>query len=159
MNKKFVLGGMIFLLLCLYGCSGKNQAAAGLVNTKAEESAKVDVDLTQLSSIMVYSEVYNIMANPDEYLGKTIKMEGPYYSYYWDSTDKYYHYIVVEDAAACCNQGIEFIWDDNRHQYPSEYPADNTPVEIVGIFGAYEEEGEVYYYLAANELTVSQISQ
>ena len=38
----------------------------------------VDVDLTRLSSTMVYSEVYNMMYAPDDYIGKTIKMTGQF---------------------------------------------------------------------------------
>lgn len=36
----------------------------------------VDVDLTRLSSTMVYSEVYNMMTVPGDYIGKTIKNDG-----------------------------------------------------------------------------------
>ena len=38
----------------------------------------VDVDLTRLSSTMVYSEVYNMMNAPGDYIGKTIKMTGQF---------------------------------------------------------------------------------
>ncbi len=41
----------------------------------------VDVDLTRLSSTMVYSEVYNMMYAPDDYIGKTIKMTGQFVYY------------------------------------------------------------------------------
>jgi hypothetical protein len=50
----------------------------------------VDVDLTQLSNTMVYAEVYNMMANPLDYLGKTVKATGPYYATYYDATGQYY---------------------------------------------------------------------
>lgn len=40
----------------------------------AQASGEPDVDLTTLSSTMVYSEVYNMMCEPDRYLGKRIKM-------------------------------------------------------------------------------------
>lgn len=42
----------------------------------AQASGELDVDLTTLSSTMVYSEVYNMMYEPDRYLGKRIKMNG-----------------------------------------------------------------------------------
>ena len=42
----------------------------------AQASGEPDVDLTTLSSTMVYSEVYNMMCEPDRYLGKRIKMNG-----------------------------------------------------------------------------------
>ena len=51
---------------------------------KAEEPAipeNIDVDLTLLSSTMVFSEVSNILSNPPDYAGKTIKMRGIYNCY------------------------------------------------------------------------------
>ncbi len=115
-----------------------------------KEEGSVDIDLTQMSSIMIYSEVYNIMINPEDYLGKTIKICGPYYASYWEDTDKYYHYVIINDATACCSSGLEFIWEDNSHKYPEEYPKDETEIELVGRFDSYEELGQTYYYLATD---------
>ena len=36
----------------------------------------IDVDLTALSSTMVYAEVYNMITAPEQYRGKVVKMEG-----------------------------------------------------------------------------------
>ncbi len=116
----------------------------------------IDIDLTEQSSTIVYAEVYNMMVNPDDYLGKTIKIAGQYYSEYWDQTEKYYFYVVISDATACCQQGIEFIWDQGKHKYPDEYPEDNTIVEVTGVFGSYEELGDTYYYLATDDIMVDQ---
>ena len=38
----------------------------------------VDVDLTQMNATMVYSEVYNMLYYPDEYVGKIVKINGPF---------------------------------------------------------------------------------
>jgi hypothetical protein len=122
---------------------------------ETKEINNVDVDLTVLSSTMVYSEVYNMMVNPDVYLGKTIKVIGPYYAgQLVYGTEKYYHFVVISDATACCQNGIEFIWDDNSHVYPDEYPKDNTVIEITGVFSSYEESGNTYYYLKTNGITI-----
>ncbi|MBR1736522.1 MAG: hypothetical protein IJ736_05845, partial [Firmicutes bacterium] len=43
---------------------------------------KIDVDLTAMSSTIVYSEVYNMMYEPNEYIGKTIKMKGVFKTYH-----------------------------------------------------------------------------
>lgn len=136
-----------------------NKTAAGsgepAVNGSAANGTDgIDVDLTKMSSIMVYSEVYNMMVEPETYIGKTIKIQGPYYASYWDQTDNYYHYVIIEDATACCTQGLEFIWDNNEHQFPDEYPEDYTEVEIIGTFNKYEEEGQEFYYIAANDIVI-----
>ncbi len=113
----------------------------------------VDVDLTALSSTMVYAEVYNMMVNPADYLGKVVKMRGAYYASYYDVTQEYYHYVIVKDATACCQQGLEFIWN-GRHRFPEDYPADYTEVEMQGVFGSYEELSQTYYYLAVDEIVL-----
>jgi hypothetical protein len=121
---------------------------------KGEYAASpADVDLTLLNSAMVYAEVFNIVESPDKYMGKTIKMSGPYYASYFDETDAYYHYVIVEDASACCSQGLEFIWN-GTHNYPADYPADGEKIEVVGEFKSYVELGQTYYYIAADEIRV-----
>jgi hypothetical protein len=127
----------------------------GNEENKAEENSKSDyLDLTALSSIMVYSEVNNIMVNPEEYIGKTIKISGPYNASFWEETGIYYHYVIISDATACCQSGLEFIWDDNSHIYPKDYPENDTEIEVEGVFSTYEELGVTYYYLKTDEITV-----
>jgi hypothetical protein len=113
----------------------------------------VDVDLTALSSTMVFAEVYNIMVNPDDYVGRTIKMSGPYYAFYYDGNGQYYHYVIVEDATACCRQGLEFVWNGD-HSYPDDYPADNARIAVVGVFDSYDDLGNTYYHLVADDIVV-----
>lgn len=143
MKKYLVLTIVICLLTA--GCGKQNVP-------KAEKKAEsIDVDLTAMSSTMIYAEVSHMMSNPDTYLGKTIKMSGPYTPSYYAATDFYYHYVVVEDAAACCQQGLEFIWNGD-HAYPDDYPEEGTRIEVVGVFDSYEELGETYYYLSVDEI-------
>ena len=56
----------------------------------APAGGDVDIDLTKLSKTMVYSEVYNIMLNPADYVGKTMRMGGEYYSFTDESTGNIY---------------------------------------------------------------------
>lgn len=128
------------------------QPEHGKTQPVADDGSGIDVDLTKMSSVMVYSEVYNIMMKPDDYLGKIIKIGGPYYASYWEETGNYYHYVIIEDATACCTEGLEFIWDGGTHTFPDEYPEDYAAVEIVGTFGMYEEEGMTFYYLDTEEI-------
>ena len=120
----------------------------------AEADPNVDVDLTVLTANMVYAEVYNMMMNPDSYLGKTIKVSGPYYPLYYDGTGNYYHYVMIEDALACCQNGMEFIWDEGTHTYPDEYPKEDEVIEIVGELKSYKEENYIYYYLDIEEYKI-----
>jgi len=120
------------------------------------EPAEVDVDLTQMGSNMVYAEVYNMMATPEMYMDKTIKVRGDFISSYYDVTDDYYFFVLVKDAMACCAQGIEFIWDEGSHVYPDEYPDENAIIEITGVFKSYDELDITYNYLDVISLEVIQ---
>ncbi len=120
--------------------------------SKPAGDGSVDVDLTALSSTMVYAEVYNMMTDPDAYMGKTIKMSGQYYSSYFEETEQYYFFVVISDATACCQQGIEFIWN-GEHTYPEDYPEDGTEVEVTGVFGSYQELDQTYYCLTVDDIT------
>lgn len=63
----------------------------------------VDIDLREMSATMIYSEVFNMMMNPDEYSGKKIRIFGMY-THYHSPDDKYYFACIVKDATACCAQ-------------------------------------------------------
>lgn len=109
-------------------------------------SDPVDYDLTAMGSDMVYATVYQLMINPEDYVGKTFKMSGTYYATFYDLTQLNYHYVVIADAAACCAQGIEFVWDDGSHVYPDEYPEHGTEVEVTGVFETYFDEADMMEY-------------
>ena len=98
----------------------------------------IDVDLTVLSSTMVYSEVYNMMVKPDDYIGKTVKMTGMYSYYHDDATGNDYHACIIQDATACCAQGIEFTTTD-EFKYPDDYPEMGDDVTVIGRFDIYYE--------------------
>ena len=68
----------------------------------------VDIDLTALSSTVVYGQVYNMMYYPEKFVGKTIRMEGMYSDYFDEAKDKHYYACIIMDATACCAQGVEF---------------------------------------------------
>ena len=116
------------------------------MQTVEEGDIGIDYDLTQMNSDMVYATIYQLMMEPDSYVGSTIRIRGNYYAMWYEPTQKYYHYVLVQDAMACCAQGIEFVWEDGSHAYPEEYPADDAIVEVTGIFETYREPGDSYLY-------------
>lgn len=114
------------------------------------------VDLTQLSSTMLYSEVYNIMAMPEDYIGKTIKMNGQFTVFEGEPEDShdYYFAVVIEDATACCQQGIEFVWS-GEHSYPEDYPALGANITVTGVFETYTENERNYCHLVDSTVEIS----
>ena len=112
----------------------------------------VDVDLTVLSSTMVYSEVYNMLYNdPAHYLGKTVKARGEFsiYQLVTDGVlqpDPVSYACIISDAAACCAEGMEFVLKDDL-AYPDDYPELGAEITVIGEFQPYEENGVTWYHL------------
>lgn len=102
----------------------------------------IDYDLSKMNSDMIYASIYQLMMEPNEYIGKKFRMVGTYYATYYEPNNKYYNYVVIEDAAACCAQGIEFVLADTSKKYPDDFPKENVRVEITGTFETYKDEGD-----------------
>ena len=121
----------------------KKSEAAPTTSNPAQSADGIDVDLTKLSSTMVYSEVYNMMVSPDNYIGKTVKMNGAFAYYEDPETKKQYFACIIADATACCSQGLEFILTGD-HTYPNDYPELNSEITVTGTFETYDENGFKY---------------
>ncbi|RGY79138.1 hypothetical protein DXA18_13475 [Dorea sp. AM58-8] len=121
------------------------ESVQGTVN--APEAA-VDVDLSVMDSDMIYATVYQMMSDPEQYVGKTFRIEGKFYVTYDEMTKNQYYYCVIKDATECCAQGLEFVWGDGSHIYPDEYPTDGTEVIVDGTFELYMENDSRYCRLA-----------
>lgn len=112
----------------------------------------VDVDLTVLSSTMVYSEVYNMLYNdPAHYLGKTVKARGGFsiYQLVTDGVlqpDPVAYACIIADATACCAEGMEFMPEGDL-TYPEDYPELGAEITVIGEFQSYEENGMTWYHL------------
>lgn len=114
----------------------------------------VDYDLTEMGSEMIYATVYQMMIEPQSYVGKTVRMQGVYSMSFSDSMDTRYHFCIIQDATACCAQGIEFVWGDGSHVYPDEYPEDGTEIVVEGVFETYTEEGDSNVYCRLKDATL-----
>ena len=112
---------------------------------------EVDLDLTKLSSTMVYSEVYNMVETPENYIGRRVRMQGKFSVYRDPSTDAVYFACVIADATACCSQGVEFVLE-GTHAYPDDYPPLGTEITVTGEFSTYTENGIRYCYLTGATL-------
>lgn len=136
--KKF-----ISLLLCIIfafsfaSCSNDNSQQ----ETTAQGSV-YDLDLSRLSSTMVYSEVYNMVTSPESYVGKTIKMKGTFVTDANIETGDIYFACIIQDATACCQQGIQFV-PTKEYTYPMDFPHINEEIEVVGTFEYFVDENNI----------------
>lgn len=115
----------IFLALCLFLSTGRSAAAA----------PAPDIDLSQMSGTVVFAMVYDMIWNPANYVGKTIKVSGVYGRYPNTETGQIYHTCIILDATACCAQGIEFELADG-----AAYPTPDTDITVIGTLDTYRNE-------------------
>ena len=118
---------LISVMLSFTGC-GKNS-----------DVGDVEVDLTTMSSTMVYSYVADMLANPSNYKGQIVRMDGDS-----NTTHGGTHSCIVYDALGCCTEGIEYILGEDE-----EYPDDGEAITVVGTFATYTK-GEGKYFVLIN---------
>ncbi len=133
---------LFFLFLALLaGCAtapAREPAGAGTApvsESAAEPDAApvYDLDLVQSSPTIVYAEVYHMMNEPEDYVGKLVRMEGICAAYRYP--DHTVYGCIIADATACCKQGMEFVLTENS---PENYPAPGSEIVVSGRFNTYQ---------------------
>ncbi|MBO4637326.1 MAG: hypothetical protein J5685_09300 [Clostridiales bacterium] len=167
LNKTAYILVIFLLTCCLYGCRYSSPETSGESVTQATEasadvstasdtecesdtsdqasSGGVDIDLTTMSATMVYAEVYNMIYMPDDFVGKTVKMEGSFLTMLDEQTGIRYYGCVIQDATACCSQGLDFEVAGDLI-YPDDFPAVGEDITVTGTYDYYME-GDLMYCL------------
>lgn len=157
MKKPLLIALGVCLCLSLTGCgagepSGSGKAATGEFAAQAEAASaalELPPDAISIREKMFIAQVNDIYANADDYLGKTIQMEGILDSYpYTEAGDLLY--TVIRYGPGCCgndgNVGFEVLWDQ-------DYPENGDWVNAVGTLERYEDNGADYLRLRLSQLT------
>lgn len=107
----------------------------------------------EIKEKMFLAQVNDVYLNQEDYLGRTIKLEGLFKIEQYSNQEPAYCF-VLRYGPGCCgsdgNAGFEVAWDKADKSYPN----DDDWVEAVGVLKTYEEDGYPYLYLALSELTV-----
>lgn len=166
----------LICVVCLAACSGQGGSTAESGNADVTEKTaeketepgsetdtdvqsetagdydldNVDIDLTEMNSTMTYSQVYDMLMSPDDYLGKTVRMSGNFAVY--EYPERNYYACVIADATQCCSQGLEFLLEGN-FKYPDEYPQVGKNITVVGVFDTYYEGQNRYVQLIHSKLS------
>lgn len=117
---------------------------------------KVDIDLTNYSDTMAYTEAIYIGDNYDEYRGKTMKIKGAFSVA--NSTvegEYFYECLVGLDSTGCCSCPFEFVLRENK-RYPDDFPEMGAVFTVAGIFDPYTEvnEGKTYLYCNLSDAVI-----
>lgn len=93
----------------------------------------IDIDLSQMSGMMAYAELSNIIYYADDYVGKVIRMTGTAVSYYDEQTDTQYYAVMILDATACCSSGFDLLLAEGQ-----TLPENGQEITVTGELEIYE---------------------
>ena len=114
------------------------EEAPDLLSEEVPEETEEVMDMTFMSSTVIYSEVLNMMTNPEEYAGKTIRITG-FFATGEDDDGNPVVGCIIPDATQCCAQGVQFFWN-GEHKFPDDYPQEGETITVEGVFD-YKDAG------------------
>ena len=139
------------LISAIYGSSALTGDEPS-VSVKREAPAS-EKGVIEIKEKMFISQVNDVYLNPEDYLGKTIKLEGLFKME--QGYDKSYCFVLRYGPGCCGNDGnigFEVAWD-NEKKMP--YPGEDSWVEATGELKTYEEDGySEFLYLDLISLNV-----
>ena len=127
----------LLLILILTGCGQRQPADMQNVlssgaSEREEKAQPYDLDLLSCGPREVYSAVFRMMNQPEEFIGKRIRMVGVLACYpYPDHT---VYGCIIADATACCKDGMEFVLAEDR---PENYPPPGSEIVVSGYYETY----------------------
>jgi zinc transport system permease protein len=130
---------------------------SGAAFASAPEAGKEEAPgpVLEIKEKMFIAQTNDVYLNPEDYMGRTIKLEGLFKTQTgYDEQTSYC--FVLRYGPGCCgfdgNAGFEVAWDASPEAAP--YPAEDDWVEAVGVLKTYEEDGYPYLYLALSSIEV-----
>ena len=126
--------------------SAPNAAEVYGLDSMDMTNGDIDIDLTKLTPNIVYAQVFDMVNEPDKYIGKRVRATGNFAYTADPETGGEYFAVFIADAAACCQQGLEFVLS-GEHKYPDDYPKLESSITVEGVFNTYEENGWRYCQL------------
>ena len=130
----------------------QQEATSQTQTSQQTTAAEFDYDLTQMSSTIVYSQITDMTMVPEEYAGKTIKMEGRFEIYGDPDKEDPYLGCIVNDATACCSVGLRFVLTDDYTS--ADFPLNGSDIIITGVFETYEYQGCTFGEVQNAQMTV-----
>ncbi len=97
------------------GCSSNETEVETQEELKPHQisSEDIDYDLREMSSTMVYSQIFDLVTNPNEYTDARFVIQGHFMESEDMNTGEKFFAILIVDAAACCAQGLEIHIPDD----------------------------------------------
>ncbi|MDR0786118.1 MAG: metal ABC transporter permease [Treponema sp.] len=172
------LGAVAFICAALFPACGnvrKQQQSFAFASVESNSVGTLSVDLPEnavetapspkkpasqqggiieIKEKMFLAQTNDVYLNAEDYLGKTIKLEGLFKREQSEYGD---YCFVLRYGPGCCgsdgNAGFEIAWEP-RNQTLVKYPNIDNWVEATGVLKTYEEDGYPYLYIALSSLNV-----
>jgi uncharacterized membrane protein YcgQ (UPF0703/DUF1980 family) len=118
----------------------------GCTRTETEENSVIEI-----RERMFMTQIQDIYLNANDFLGRTIKLEGIFIGMTWDGAS--YNYVVRSYSDGCCggNVGFEVMWPQGR---PDPFPENNSWVEAEGVLKLFQGDSSRNLYLELISLNV-----
>ncbi len=148
---------IFFILIFTFmisGCNSKKQKNETITTNNSSTKTKlpeVDLDFSNFNYNMISAEIFNIMIEPEKYIGKTIRFKGQFFSSFEQEKNQRFYSILIYDATACCQTGFEFILSGNP-QYPQDFPQEGTNIQLSGPLTYKNLDGLDYFYIACDSV-------
>jgi zinc transport system permease protein len=138
---------------------GSGEAPPAAVIKKLEPAGKApDNGPVEIKEKMFIAQTNDIYLNAEDYLGKTIKLEGLFKSVQYEEEHSSYCFVLRYGPGCCGNDGsagFEVAWETRQDpEDEAPYPDIDEWVEAIGTLKTYEEDGYPYLYLALSSLNV-----
>jgi zinc transport system permease protein len=142
---------LCFVLVFTAACAKaekNNGAAENVIGIKDKKN------VIEIKEKMFIAQTNDVYLNSDEYVGKTLKLEGLFKRETYGNRD---YCFVLRYGPGCCgsdgNAGFEVTWE-KKEDAPIVWPEIDAWVSATGVFTGYEEDDATYYYLVLSELDV-----
>ena len=108
-------------------------------------------DIIEIPERFFATMINAIRINADEYVGRTIRYEGMFRSFYWASTGEHIHW-VLRDRVDCCGAHEEGPPGFEVYLGDIEPFAHNAWVEVIGVLEWYEYHDERFIRVVATTI-------
>ena len=111
-----------------------------------------DKNVVEIKEKMFATQVSDVYMNSNDYLGKTIKLEGIFLAADYSENETFYSVIRFGPGGCCGNDnyvGFEIKWPTGKKE---TYPESNSWVEAAGLLKYHEGEYSQYLYLELSSL-------
>jgi zinc transport system permease protein len=151
---------VLSLLFLIVGCGGKTSVETTETAATRTGTAKTNTGVFEIKEKMFIAQTNDIYLNPQDYVGKTIKLEGLFKLEQYAGGGDAPYCFVIRYGPGCCgydgNAGFEVAWDSfgTIDRTVKKYPREDDWVEAIGELKYYDEDDYPFLYIALSSLKV-----